>query len=102
MTQRRAIEILMAARLPYPAVIPEDGGFAIYSGFRKLATGTTVQLAMMAAKEYWKDVVRLPIFQPDGLMVVRAGVVEATAKSKTMAMRIANALNQYNPGERAT
>lgn len=104
MTHRRAVELLTSAGLPFPAVVPageEQGLWRVYSVDNLLGEGLTIGDAMEAAKDYWLDAVRPPPFIAEEKNIVRAGAVEATAKSKTMAMRIANALNLYNPDARS-
>ena len=103
MTHRRAIELLTNARIPFPAVVPCGTGqeqYHVYGGVHLLGKGLTIADAMENAKYYWGNAVRLPPFIAEDYTVVRSGEVEATAKSKTMAMRIANALNVYNTDER--
>lgn len=108
MNPRRARELLHAAGLPFPAVVPSPhnilkDGWNVYSGTKLLGQGYTIDEAMDDARRYWDIGEYTPTqFRAEGFAICRSGVVEATAKSLTMARRIANALNVYNPDERKT
>jgi hypothetical protein len=108
MKARLALEILTAAGLPRPAITPTESppGVNIWSDMELLATGQTIAEAMEAAGKYWKGIPPAQRFRANGREVRRwddvrkVDVVEAIGKSSTMARRITNALNLYNPDER--
>lgn len=104
MIHRRAIEILHNALVFCPAVVPDtaQGGFLVYSAMKVLGHGKTIEDAVNDARRRGNipDVAnRLP-FRADGKTVLIADDPIATVKSRTLADRIVNALNVYNPNER--
>jgi len=104
LTHRRAIELLIHAQVFCPAVVPNlgGGGYIVYSAMKVLGQGETIEAAFgdAKAKGNLPQLPAFPSFRGDGRNVLRRGEVIATASSRTMADRIANALNQYNPNER--
>lgn len=106
MNHRRAIEVLKEARIFCPAVVPGlgGGGYNVFSAMKLLGSGETIEDAMQDArsKGYIPVVRGLPPFREDGKNVIRAGEAVAVAVSRSMATRIANALNQYQPDERGS
>ena len=102
---RHALDLLRQAAVPLPAVVPGigKGGYFVFSAMKVLGHGATIHEAMVAAG-FWPPVkAGVPFFIRDGLTVAYAGDrgrVVATAFSSTMARRIANALNEYIPGDR--
>lgn len=104
MMHRRAIEILSNAQVFCPAVVPDTqrGGFLVYSAMKVLGHGATIENAVNNARRLG-NIPNLPLrppFRGNGRDVELRGEVVATAKSRTYADRIANALNLYNPNER--
>lgn len=101
MRHRWAIQLLTQARLPFPAVVYDSrrDEFAVYSETEEIGRGASIADAMEDAREHWERQVRLPPYKAEGLTVTRSGEVEATAKSRSMANRIANALNLYIPNK---
>lgn len=104
MNHRRAIEVLKEARIFCPAVVPDlgRGGYIVFSAMKVLGQGETIDAAMDHARAQGYIQVKrgLPPFREDGVSVVRLDEVVATARSRNMAIRIANALNEYQPDER--
>lgn len=104
-THRRAMELLANAQVFCPAVVPNLGatsGFTVFSAMKVLGQGETLDAALADARRRG-NMPDLPPFSPfrdEGKDVTRFGEVVATAKSRTYANRIANALNQYFPNER--
>ena len=96
----RAVQILRDAGTWLPAVIPFAGGYRIYSGYEVIGSGATVDAAMDSARRVLPAVPPVPIFYSEGLEVKRVEGWVATARSKAVAERIANALNQYMPDRR--
>jgi hypothetical protein len=104
MDNKRAMQLLTAAGVYLPAVVPGLGlgGFYVFSSLKVLGHGETIEDAMQDARDrdLIPDFPPRPAFVAEKLTVTRRGEVVATASSGTMAMRIANALNVYNPDER--
>lgn len=102
MDYRIALQKLVDAQIYAPAVVPGRavGGWLVYSATREIARHKTMEGAVAAAVASMPPLPARPWFSAEGLAVVRLGVVVATASSKTMAARIAYALNQYSPNER--
>ena len=104
MDTRRALQLLTEAQVYAPSVVPGlgRGGFYVFSAARVLGHGETIDEALedARAKGHILDLPPRPTFRADGKTVTRRGEVMATCSSRTMAARIANALNQYNPNER--
>lgn len=104
MDNRRALQLLTEAQVYAPAVVPGlgQGGFYIFSAAKVLGHGETIDAALADAKArgHIPDLPPRPTFHADAKTVTRRGEVVASASSRTMAARIANALNQYNPNER--
>jgi hypothetical protein len=104
MDNKRALQYLTEAGVYLPAVVPGLGlgGFYVFSSLKVLGHGTTIEAALNAAisADLVPDLPPRPQFLASQYSVVRSGSVVATTTSKTMALRIANALNLYNPNER--
>jgi len=104
MDNRRALQLLTEAQVYAPSVVPGlgRGGFYVFSAARVLGHGETIDEALADARAQGNipDLPPRPTFHADGMTVTRRGEVMATCSSRTMAARIANALNQYNPNER--
>jgi hypothetical protein len=100
--RRHALDLLRGAAVFQPSIVPGLGlgGFYVFSGPDVLGHGATIHDAMVAAG-YWPPVKgSIPVFVRDGLAIRRGSEVVAEAKTSTMARRIANALNEYIPGDR--
>jgi hypothetical protein len=104
MDHRRALQILSEAQVFSPAVVPGlgVGGYYIFSGAKVLGHGETIEEALASARASGKmpDIVSRPPFRAHGKEVMRRGEVLITCSSMTLASRVANALNLYNPNER--
>jgi len=106
MDARRARQLLTEAQVYAPAVVPGRGlgGFYVFSSAKELGHGATIEEALedARAKGYIPDLPPNPAFRASrkDRTVSRRGEVVATCNSGTMAERIANALNEYNPNER--
>lgn len=104
MDTRRALQLLTEAQVYAPSVVPGlgVGGYYVFSAGKVLGHGATIDAAMEDAKARGNipDLPPRPTFHADGKTVTRRGEVVADCNSRTMAARITNALNQYNPNER--
>jgi hypothetical protein len=98
------MELLVQAQVFFPAIVPYlgGGGFHIFSAMRVIGSGSTIDAALAdaRARENIPSLPPRPPFRAHGVEVEMRGEVVATAKSRTFADRIANALNLYNPNER--
>ena len=104
MDHRRALQILSEAQVFCPAVVPGlgQGGYYVFSAMKILGWGATIEAAVDAARAsgFMPDIVPRPPFRANGKEVTRRGEVLITCSSSTLASRVANALNLYNPNER--
>lgn len=104
MDNKRAMHLLIQAQVYMPAVVPGRAadGWLVFSATREIGRGATIDEAMEAAiaAGHIPELPPRPVFLASQYSVVRLGSVVATTSSKTMAQRIANALNLYNPNER--
>jgi len=102
------MELLKQAQVFCPAVVPNMGlrgyihGYTVFSAMKVLGQGDTIDAALADAKAkgHMPELPPFPAFRGEGREVRRRGEVVAIAGSRTMADRIANALNQYHPNER--
>ena len=100
MDNKRAVQILRDSGVYMPAIVPSLGGFRVYSGLTLLGSGATIDSAMERAGMLPPPIPPAPIFYAEGVEVRRLEGLVATAKSKSLASRIANALNSYMPDRR--
>jgi len=100
--RRHAMDILRAAKIHEPAIVPaldvDEGEWIVYSGSEPLGRGGTIHDAIVDAR-LWPPPPggNHPQFAAHDLKVKRGLETIAMTSSKTMAYRIANALNQYAP-----
>jgi hypothetical protein len=101
-TNFHAMQLLQAARIYQPAVVPGlgFGGFYVFSAMKVLGHGETIEAAMVAAGLWPLPFVAAPLFFANEFSVMNGEENVCIAKSKTYAKRIANALNAYAPDER--
>jgi hypothetical protein len=102
MDYREGMQILRAAGLHAPALVQFNGAYHVFSRTKLVSSGASVDEALDAGGFLVAENAPRDLFVAFGDEVVRSGVVEARAKSQTMAKRIANALNEYIPGKRKT
>lgn len=103
MEYHQAMQILRAHQVHAPAIVhfPGKAGFHIFSRTRQLSHGATIEDAMRAGGFLLLPAHPLHPFAYEGLMVHWRSRLVCTAESKTLAQRIANALNEYIPGKKA-
>lgn len=102
-TNFHAMQLLQQARVYMPSVVPGlgRGGFYVFSSMKVLGHGVTIQAAMEAAGLWPPPAGRVaPLFAAANYSVMYGDERVAIAESKTMAKRIASALNAYSPNER--
>ena len=104
MDHRRALQILTAGQVFCPAVVPGlgGGGYYVFSGMKVLGHGVTIEAAVADARAngHIENIPPPPPFRAKGREVTRRGEVLFVCPTSTMASRVANALNLYNPNER--
>ena len=104
MDHRRALEILHEAQVFAPAIVPGRGlgGFYVFSAAKELGHGDTLEAALANAKARGNmpDFPWRPVFMAEGREVFRRGESVITCANRTLAARVANALNLYAPNER--
>jgi hypothetical protein len=101
-TDSHALQILRAADVYRPSVVPGRGvgGFFVFSAMKELGRGQTIHAAMVAAGLWPAPGETRDVFVAADYTVKLGADNVAVAKSKTMAKRIANALNAYSPDAR--
>jgi hypothetical protein len=99
MDYREAMQILRAHKLHAPAIvrIPGEFGYHIYSQMKRVSRGLTIEAAMSEGGFLPAPPYNPALFIADGLNVHWRSRPVCTAQSKTLAQRIATALNEYNP-----
>jgi hypothetical protein len=100
MEYAEGMQILRESRLFAPAIVRFDGGYHIFSRTALQSSGATVEDALRAGGFIPRSERRPSLFVAVGQNVVRENTAICVARSKTMAERIANALNEYLPGDR--
>jgi hypothetical protein len=104
MDNRQALRVLTEAGVYLPSVVPGRGagGFFIFSSMLEIGRGETIDAALADARRRGEveEFPASPPFRAEKNQVTRADGVVAVASSSTMAQRIANALNLYNPDAR--
>jgi hypothetical protein len=80
--------------------MPGSSGFAVFSRTKLISTGDTIEAALEAGGFLIAENSPSNIFVASEYSVMEGPTNQAVARSKTMAQRIANALNEYIPGDR--
>ena len=101
MDYREGIQVLREARVFAPALVHFNGSYHVFSRTKLVSSGRNIIEALSAGGFLPRPERRMAVFVADGLVVVYKGVPVASAQSKNMAVRIANALNEYAAGDRA-
>jgi hypothetical protein len=103
MDYHEAMQILRAHQVQSPAIVhlPGTTGYHIFSRTRRLSYGATIYDALRAGGFLIPPTHPPHPFVHDGLQVHWRSRPVCTAASKTLAQRIANALNEYIPGKKA-
>jgi hypothetical protein len=98
-----AMQILRAHKLHAPAIVqhPASKIFHVYSRMKQISSGRTIEEAMRAGRFLPPPPFNPALFIADGVNVHWRSRPVCTAESKTLAQRIAAALNEYIPGKRA-
>lgn len=101
MDYREGMQVLREARLYAPALVYFRGAYHVFTRTKLVSSGATIVEALGAGGFLPRPEIRMAVFAAEGPEVFYKGVLVATAYSKTMAVRIANALNEYVVGTRA-
>lgn len=95
------MQILRELRVFAPSIVIYNGGYHVFSRTAIQSSGATVEDALRAGGFLPRPDRRPPVlFVAVGANVVQGEYGVCVARSKTMAVRIANALNEYIPGDR--
>lgn len=95
------MQILRELGVFAPAIVIRDGRYHVFSRTAWQSSGLTVAAALKAGGFIPRPDRRPPVlFVAVGANVVQGEYGVCVARSKTMAVRIANALNEYIPGDR--
>jgi hypothetical protein len=102
MEYRKAMQILREWRLYAPALVLHGGVWHVISRASVQSSGPTIEDALDAGGFLppRENNHSPPLFVAVGLNIIQGDNGIASARSKTMAQRIANALNEYIPGDR--
>jgi hypothetical protein len=95
-----AMQILRDARVFAPSLIFMDGQYHVFTRTVRLGSGADIEAALQAAGFLPPVAAPSVLFVAVGSNVVKDKDNVAVARSRTMALRIANALNDYVPGDR--
>jgi hypothetical protein len=96
----QAMQLLRDARVFAPSLVYIAGQFHVFTRTVLLGSGATIDGALQAAG-FLPPVARPSLlFVAVGSNVVKENEPIAVARSRTYALRIANALNDYIPGDR--
>jgi hypothetical protein len=101
-TDNHALDVMRAADIFRPSVVPGRGvgGFFVFSGMKELGRGPSIHAAMVNAGLWPSAGDRRDVFVAADFTVKLGAENVAIAKTKTIAKRIANALNAYSPDGR--
>jgi hypothetical protein len=101
MEYAEGMQILRESRLFAPALVLHGGRWFVFSRAALQSSGETIEDALQAGGFLPRSEPPAPVlFVSVGSNVVQGNNGIAVARSKTMALRIANALNEYIPGDR--
>jgi hypothetical protein len=100
MDWREGMQVLRDARLFAPAIIRYAGAFHVFTRTRWVSSGATIEAALDAGGFLSANNPPSTIFAVSDYNVILGEETIAITRSKTMARRIANALNEYVPGDR--
>lgn len=96
-----AINLMHRARLHRPALVYLQGRYHVFSRTDVLGSGTSIMEALEAAGLLPEKVRgEIVLFSAVGSDVLRGDKPVCVARSHNMALRIANALNDYTSNER--
>lgn len=94
------MQILREWRVFAPSIVLINGRYYVCSRTAIQSAGPTVEAALQAGGFLPRRVSNFVPYQAVGANVVQGNHPVCVARSKTMAVRIANALNEYIPGDR--
>lgn len=100
MDYREGMQVLRAAGVHAPAIVQMNGGYHVFSRTKLLSSGASIYDALELGGFLVAENAPSLIFVAVDYNVMIGDDNQAVARTKTMAQRIANALNEYIPGER--
>jgi hypothetical protein len=100
MDYREGMQVLRAARLHAPSIVRYAGKYHVFSRTRLISSGPSIFEALDSGGLLVPENSPTNIFAAHDYEIRQGPERVALAFSKTMAQRIANALNEYIPGDR--
>jgi hypothetical protein len=100
MDYREGMQVLRAARLHAPSIVRLGREYHVFSRTELISSGVSVYDALERGGFLVAENAPTMIFAAHNYTVLHGPVRVALTESKTMAKRIANALNEYIPGDR--
>ena len=100
MDYREGMQVLRAARLHAPAIVRHEGAYHVFSRTALVSSGVSIHDALERGGFLVAENAPTMLFAAHNFNVIYGSENIAVVKSKTMAARIANALNEYIPGDR--
>lgn len=101
MEYAEGMKVLRELRVFAPAIVIYEGRYHVFSRTAWQSSGVTVDAALRAGGFVLPPGWRFrPVAVAVGCNIVRDNVTVASARSATVAKRIANALNEYVSGDR--
>jgi hypothetical protein len=100
MDYREGMDILRSAQLHAPAIVRYAGAYHVFSRTALISSGASIHAALDAGGFLPARPSNALHFTSVEFSVMLGDDNQAIARTKTMARRIANALNEYVPGER--
>jgi hypothetical protein len=94
------MQVLREWRVYGPALVLHEGRYFVFSRTALVSDGPTVEQALKNGGFLPRRPSSYKPFVAVGPNVVQENTAVCVARSKTMAVRIANALNEYIPGDR--
>lgn len=95
-----AMQILRNWKVHAPALVYYNHRYHVFTRTVKISSGETIEAALEAGGYIPPAPPPAPLFVAVGNNIVKGDETVGSGRSKTMALRIANALNEYTPGDR--
>lgn len=101
MDYAEGMRILRELGIFAPAIVSYQDGWHVFSRTALQSSGPTIEAALQAGGFVLRSEWRFrPVYIAVGCNIVQGAATLATARSNRIAQRIANALNEYIPGDR--
>jgi hypothetical protein len=100
MDYREGMQVLRAARLFAPSIVFYQGQYHVFSRTTRVSFGGDIEEALDRGGFLIAKNAPTNLYVAANFNVIKGAETVATTRSRTMASRIANALNEYTPGDR--